>query len=213
MESERMDMLSHTVDGHRMDLFNLDEQLITPGRIANALARINRYGGQWRYPISVARHCLMVADVLRNRGYSPAVQLQGLYHDAAEAFTSDIPLGTKSLLLVRVPDSYRGEGSVPASGGSVISYSEFEDCMLLRIFSRLGLQWPVDEAVWTVDKGIYHDELPIISGEEHAHWNLQPDVMATLFLMKSGDLFREATELLQSEHACTCSQHTDQTPT
>ena len=55
--------------------------------VAHGLARINRWNGAIREPVSVAWHSLVVAELARRR--DPAAGLHGLMHDAAEAYTGD----------------------------------------------------------------------------------------------------------------------------
>lgn len=58
--------------------------------IAHALAQINRFTGHARRPYSVAEHSLLAAQIARELGYGPAVQLAALMHDAHEAYTGDV---------------------------------------------------------------------------------------------------------------------------
>lgn len=52
--------------------------------IAHALALINRFVGHTREPISVAQHCLWVSHLCGTHA------LQGLIHDAPEAYVGDV---------------------------------------------------------------------------------------------------------------------------
>jgi len=58
--------------------------------IARPLSRIPRFGGHTTKPLTVAEHCIAVADILKAQGFSSAIQLHGLLHDAHEAFTGDL---------------------------------------------------------------------------------------------------------------------------
>lgn len=56
--------------------------------IAHHLALTNRYGGASPTPYSVASHSLMVCDMLEPLGR--AAMVEGLLHDAAEAYVGDM---------------------------------------------------------------------------------------------------------------------------
>lgn len=76
-----------------VDLKPEDIELID---IAVALSRVNRYVGHTRFTYSVAQHSVLCSDLalLDN----PSMALPCLFHDAAEAYTSDIPTPIKTLL-------------------------------------------------------------------------------------------------------------------
>lgn len=58
--------------------------------IAHALSMLCRFGGHCIEFYSVAQHSILVAELLRDKGYGPRVQLLGLLHDAHEAYTGDV---------------------------------------------------------------------------------------------------------------------------
>lgn len=70
-----------------LDLLNPDAASIKIGDIAWSLSRINRWNGMThrKEPYSVAQHSLMVARLI-----DPRFVLEGLLHDAHEAFIGDI---------------------------------------------------------------------------------------------------------------------------
>lgn len=61
--------------------------------IAHALAGINRWGGHTVFPVSVAAHSLQVSQYC-----CPEHRLQGLLHDAAEAYLGGVSRPLKGLL-------------------------------------------------------------------------------------------------------------------
>lgn len=69
--------------------------------IAHALACVNRFTGQTRYPYSVAQHCLFVCERLRRLRRPLELRLAGLLHDAAEYVMNDT---AKPLKLKLAPD-------------------------------------------------------------------------------------------------------------
>lgn len=175
-----------TVDSEEIDLFNPDPNLFTVDRIASTLARINRFAGHWVNPVSVARHSIRVADILSADGQSIETQLQGLFHDAAEAFTTDIPSPLKWILHVRSPNEpYRG-------GDSYIPYGDFEDALLAQIFARLEIAWPMHSEVHKVDHFLTGEESRWVRGEFPALYfglTADPEVVALAFKHKANELF------------------------
>ena len=173
-------MYSKTIAGVEMNWWNLDPSIVTIEHIGNVLARINRYAGHWIRPISVARHCLTMTDKLRDAFASPMVQLQGLFHDAAEAYTQDIPSPLKSELYIADTD------------GEPMPYGDFEDDLTRRIFEHLNIAWPIPRVVWDADRAEYHSELPILRGEVHPSQSTDPEVVAGLFIARARILFTQA---------------------
>jgi hypothetical protein len=80
-----------TATGRVINLFELTADDIHVDDIAIALGNICRYGGHVRSFLSVAEHCVQVADLLWR---APVVggqpDLAGLFHDAHEAYLGDI---------------------------------------------------------------------------------------------------------------------------
>lgn len=172
-----------------MDLWNLDPSIVTVSHIANVLARINRYAGHWVHPISVARHCLTLADTLKRQRCDVMTQLQGLFHDASEAYTQDIPTPLKDLLWVQPP------GPNP-----LVKYEAFEFDLLSRIYTKLMIRWPIHPAVWAADKAAYELEIPIIRGaaccslfDVRPHVANDPEVVTNLFTFHAKALFQECS--------------------
>ena len=61
--------------------------------IAHCLSRIPRFCGHTLYKISVAQHCVLVAEQC-----PPEYKLEGLLHDAPEAYMMDCPRPLKNML-------------------------------------------------------------------------------------------------------------------
>lgn len=173
-------MFSKTVNGIDMNPWDLDPRIVTVEHIASVLARINRYAGHWVYPISVARHCIILTDTLKERGHNSLIQLQGLLHDASEAYTQDIPSPLKAMLKIAGPPWYED-----------VSYSEFENALLGRIFTQLGVPLPIDPEVVRADKDAYDDEIPIIRGQKKPKFLCDPEVCAIVFERRARDLMHK----------------------
>jgi len=66
--------------------------------IAHALSMTCRFAGSTKFHYSVAQHSVLVADWLYAETGHPFVALDGLMHDAAEAYLVDMPSPIKALL-------------------------------------------------------------------------------------------------------------------
>jgi hypothetical protein len=108
--------------------------------IAHALARLCRWGGHSDNFYSVAQHSCFVAELLKARGYAVNVCLEGLLHDATEAYMSDVIRPLK-----------REPGLMPG-------YVEAEAGLGKVIFERFGLVWPISSAVKEADDDLLHYE-------------------------------------------------------
>jgi 5'-deoxynucleotidase YfbR-like HD superfamily hydrolase len=116
--------------------------------IATALSRQCRYNGHVGGFYTVARHSLWVADRLRDMEFGPKAQMQGLLHDAAEAYLGDMirPLKHGEL----------GEG-----------YMVVEARLEEQIAQRFGLVYPWPTYVGIADTWVLMErEL----GGEQARW-------------------------------------------
>lgn len=101
--------------------------------IAHALSNVCRYGGHTKFHYSVAQHSVVVAKLVEN-----SCPLEGLLHDASEAYIGDIPAPMKH----RIPEIKR-----------------FEDGIQQQIFKHYNLQWPIPEEVELYDKLILQTEM------------------------------------------------------
>ena len=178
-----------TIDGKEIDLFDPDPSLFTVDTIANVLARIDRFAGHWLYPVSVARHSILVSNLLGVQGCNVEVQLQGLFHDAAEAFTTDIPSPLKRLLSIRIVHNC---GSVSYGNGQ-IPFATFEETLLRRIFARLGIEWPLCREVHETDHWVTEQECLWVRGKSSMYRGAttDPDIVASVFKRRAKELFNE----------------------
>jgi hypothetical protein len=104
------------------------------GDIAHALASICRWTGHTQYPLSVARHALLVSQVVER--LAPDLALAALHHDSAEAYIGDIATPLKRFLGVDV-------------GGEIRTIERVEQTLLQVIFQALQIPWP-DLDGWAV---------------------------------------------------------------
>jgi hypothetical protein len=77
-----------TFSGREFNPLEIAYENIVIEDIAHALALCNRFAGHTKFPISVAQHSIYVCRLCEDRG--PIVALQGLLHDASEAYLGDV---------------------------------------------------------------------------------------------------------------------------
>lgn len=133
-----------TYTGHKVDPFHPDSSQIHPDDLFHALTQINRFGGHTKIPYTVAEHSLLVMAILKVQGHDETVQLQGLMHDAAEAYMGDVPTPIK----VMWPE-----------------YSQAEGRLLHVIFDKMGIPWWTDEqrrVVHDADQMALHVEARVL---------------------------------------------------
>jgi hypothetical protein len=80
-----------TAYGHKFNLIRPTVDMVDERDLAHSLAHICRFNGHTSEYFSVAQHCVLVADLLRHKGFSPLHQFQGLLHDSSEAYLCDLP--------------------------------------------------------------------------------------------------------------------------
>jgi hypothetical protein len=91
MTNERMGDWIETYTGKEFYPYDPRPEEVDIRDIAHALAHICRFNGHTKYHYSVAQHSVYCAELAKRRGYSTAIQLYALLHDAAEAYICDIP--------------------------------------------------------------------------------------------------------------------------
>jgi hypothetical protein len=98
--------------------------------IAHQLAAENRYSGATAVPYSVAQHSVLVAEKCPVH-----LKMEGLLHDASEAYLRDLPRPLKSL---------------PAFQ----DYRQFEGQLEQKIAQRFQLQYPWDPIIHAIDRRV-----------------------------------------------------------
>jgi hypothetical protein len=122
-----------TISGRRIDPWQLTSADIVPLDIATGLANVCRWGGQLATPFTVAEHSVYVARLLDRTFGNPHLSLQGLLHDAAEAYIGDLP----------TPFKHAAE---------LTGFRSMEDVMLSAILSAHDLHPQLDPRVKTADR-------------------------------------------------------------
>lgn len=119
-----------TATGRRFHFMDPKPEDIGISDIAYSLANTNRWGSHARPQLSVAQHSIMVSEALMRCGANQMVQLQGLFHDAAEAYLGDVPTPIKA----RIPE-----------------YQAMELICTGAIFDAFGIALPLDPQVHLQD--------------------------------------------------------------
>jgi hypothetical protein len=135
--------------GAYLDLVDPDPDVITIQDVAHGLSHVCRFGGQCRTFYSVAEHSVHVSRLV-----PPAHALDGLLHDAAEAFIGDVVKPLKVVL----PDYARIERHMEAVifekflGRPWIAHDEVKkaDLTMLateqrHLMARDGVTWKTTE--------------------------------------------------------------------
>lgn len=89
-----------TPTGACFDFADPRPEMIHARGLAWSLSGEGRWANNTLWPLSVAQHSLMVAHAIR----TPAWRIYGLLHDAAEAFTRDLPTPLKHWLVMQGAD-------------------------------------------------------------------------------------------------------------
>jgi len=105
-----------TFMGHRFHLSGFPAGEVDVREIAHALSNLCRFGGHCAQFYSVAQHSVLVSHIV-----PPALALEGLLHDAAEAYLGDVVRPLKRHL----------KGTV---------YDQWEESLEILIADRFGLR-------------------------------------------------------------------------
>lgn len=157
-----------TFSGHYLNVFDPDPDHICIEDIAHGLSHVPRFAGQTAKFLSVAEHSFNVCSMVPYQ-----LMLEGLLHDASEAYLMDIPKPIKQHL----PD-----------------YIQLEDNLMKAIADKFGFAYPISPEVKAADKlrlEYEHHHLRIVKDQHYVV--LTPDKAKGLFLMMYHKLRKEDT--------------------
>lgn len=137
-----METYIQTFHGHKIDFFNPDADQIDIRDIAHALAVTPRFSGHTARLYPVAAHSCMVAALS-----DPEYRLQGLLHDATEAYLTDMPTPFKR---------------------AMPQYGEAEDRIWTAITIKFGLPYKMHESVKLADRMCLMKEADILQPNRQA---------------------------------------------
>jgi hypothetical protein len=129
-----------TFTGKKFHPFNPSLEEICIEDIAHSLSQVCRYSGNTPVFYSVAEHCVKVASLL-----PPCLKLEGLLHDASEAYISDLPKPVK----VHLPE-----------------YVEIEKGIEEMVSVKFNLEYPLDHSVKWADATLLQHEIINFFGME-----------------------------------------------
>ena len=125
-----------TFSGKQIDFFDPKPDQIELTDIALGLSRLPRFSGQTHEFYSVAQHSLNVCDILPTK-----YKLQGLMHDAAEAYIGDMPTPFKR----NIPE-----------------FVELEKRIWWAICQKFGLSYELDPLVKRADSTMLVSERDVL---------------------------------------------------
>lgn len=134
-----------TFTGQQVDPLNPDPATIVIADIAHALACVNRFTGHLKIPVSVAQHSISVSLLC-----DPEDALQGLLHDASEAYICDVASPVKHS---------------PVMAG----YREAEDRLQRVIYAKFGCPVEMTPSVCNADRLALNIEFARGFGFELSH--------------------------------------------
>lgn len=169
--------------GEYFDFLNPEACSFKIGDIAWSLSNLCRFNGHVSQFYSVAQHSVHVAELLPKR-----LKLQGLLHDAAEAFIGDVTKPLKELL----PDYKRLEVSVESALLKTYGLPErldeavkLADVIMLRTEQRDLVGAGADK--WHGSEGVLPRELPISPWSPEDAYDAFLALYRSLTVQPSGD--------------------------
>lgn len=135
-----------TYTGKKVYFLNPSPDQIDIRDIAHSLSNQCRFSGHTKRFYSVAEHSVRVSEALRD---NPILSLQGLLHDASEAYVLDVPSPVKQYLT---------------------NYKEIEHELMTVIMAKFGSFWPLHTQVKEADSMLLKNEARALLPSKGASW-------------------------------------------
>lgn len=116
-----------TNSGAFINVFEATPDMILIEDIAHALSRLPRFGGHLNRHYSVAQHSVLAARFIKGKDNKKSA----LLHDASEAYLLDMPTPIKARMQ---------------------EYKMHEHNLMIAIFDKFGLEYPLPPAVKKIDR-------------------------------------------------------------
>lgn len=163
-----------TLSGRKFDFMCPDTDAVHPLDVAWALSGINRFTGHTRPFYSVAQHCVRVSNMVPHE-----LALEGLLHDAAEAYLGDISTPLKNAL-----DIY--------SNGSFRKFeANVEEVVAISLGVRPGKMDPRVKKWDLIDFAIARRDLMPACEHDYIDYGISIPPLPTLEVMKPEEAFYE----------------------
>jgi len=153
-----------TVSGARVHVLNPNPEAIRLGDIAHGLSRVCRFGGQVGIHMSVAQHCVLVSDIVKDHGGSLEEQMLGLMHDATEAYVGDVISPLKKQL-----DAFHGiEAKWATAIGQTLGFGD-------KLANLPEIVHDADtEAFYTEWRDCFPDRAPVVGARPSPNRHVYP---------------------------------------
>lgn len=199
-----------TFTGNVLDVIEPRAQDIHLLDVAHALASQHRFNGHTRRPSSVARHSIVVADLVASRTNNPNTIRAALFHDASEAFIGDMVHPLKK----EVPQFREVEDVLEAVIAERFGFTTSpEEHALIKAADWTCLHWEQRDLVNRPSPNhpiidVPHGAPLVIPWESYPECDLAVDRMEFLVYVHSMGLHKDALDAMQELERLTAASWT-----
>lgn len=167
-------------------VFHINDPKFDINDIAHALAHQCRYTGHTRYFYSVAEHSVLVAKLVSDLHLGDP--FEGLMHDAAEAYLSDIAAPWKVLLPdykvleKRIETPLRNHFGLPVTMSDGVKQADW-----MALFIEAYTLIPSKAAAWVSPPGLKEQAIQLAHHEDYQIFCYAPGSAKQIFLRAFND--------------------------